>query len=143
MALTLQNKGDQTITPIGQLMSLFRRARLFASSQLIEDRIELATETCITERLNDGQRRINDSIEQHPVATYNSDQYATLGANTSRRLIGPTPFGVLNQSKWIPLHLVSGGLVLESELDDAGTACNESGVVLTPRALNCLRVCTQ
>ena len=27
LALTLQNKGDQTITPIGQLMSLFRRAR--------------------------------------------------------------------------------------------------------------------
>ena len=66
LALTLQNKGDQNITPIGQLMSLFRRARLFASSQLIEDRIELATETSITERLKDGQRRINDSIEQHP-----------------------------------------------------------------------------
>ena len=35
LALALQNKGDQTITPIGQLMSLFRRARLFAASQLI------------------------------------------------------------------------------------------------------------
>ena len=130
LALTLQNKGDQTITPVGQLMSLFRRARLFASSQLIEDRIELATESSITERLKDGARRINDSIEQHPVATYNSDQYATIGANKSRRLIAPTPFGVLNQSKWIPLHLVSGGLVLEFELDDADTAFGESGVVL-------------
>ena len=47
LALTLQNKGDQTITPCGQLMSLFRRARLFASSQLVEDRVELATDSAI------------------------------------------------------------------------------------------------
>ena len=106
MALPIQNKGDQTITPVGQLMSLFRRARLFASSQLIEDRIELATESSITERLKDGARRINDSIEQHPIATYNNDQYATIGANKSRRLIAPTCFGCLNQPIWIPLHLV-------------------------------------
>ena len=53
-ALTLQNQGDQPITPCGQLMSLFRRTRLFASSQLVEDRIELATETAITDRLKDG-----------------------------------------------------------------------------------------
>ena len=109
-------------------MSLFRRARLFASSQLIEDRIEQATETSIPERLKGGQRRINDNIEQHPLATYNNDQYAAIGANKSRRLIGPTPFGVLNQSKWIPLHLVSGGLILEFELDDADTAFGETGV---------------
>ena len=111
-------------------MSLFRRARLFANSQLIEDRIELATESSITERLKDGARRINDSIEQHPIANYNNDQYATLATNKSRRLIAPTPFGVLNQSKWIPLHLVSGGLVLEFELDDADTAFNDNGVTL-------------
>ena len=44
LALTLKNKGDQPITPCGQLMSLFRRARLFVSSQFVEDRNELATE---------------------------------------------------------------------------------------------------
>ena len=43
LALTLQNTGDQTITPCGQTMSLFRRARLFAASQLVEDRTELST----------------------------------------------------------------------------------------------------
>ena len=109
-------------------MSLFRRARLFASSQLIEDRIELATESSITERLKDGARRINGSIEQHPIASYNNDQYATIGANKSRRMIAPTPFGVLNQSKWMPLHLISGGLVLEFELDDVDTAFADTGV---------------
>ena len=45
LALTLKNKGDQPITPCWQLMSLFRRARLLASSQLVEDRVGLATDT--------------------------------------------------------------------------------------------------
>ena len=49
LALTLQNTGDSSITPIGLTMSLFRRARLFAASQLIEDHIELATAHRITD----------------------------------------------------------------------------------------------
>ena len=73
-------------------MSLFRRARLFASSQLVEDRVELATETAITDRLKDELRMINDSIEQHPIQKYISNLYATLEAGKSRRLIASTPF---------------------------------------------------
>ena len=109
-------------------MSLLRRARLFASSQLVEDRVELATESCITERLKDGARRINDRIEQHPLASYNNDQYATLAAGKSRRLIASTPFGSLSQEKWLPMHLMSGGVILEFELDDSDTSLTESGV---------------
>ena len=37
---------------------------------------------------------------------------------------------MLNQSKWIPLHLVSGGLVLGFELDGADTAFAETGLTL-------------
>ena len=96
LALTLQNQGDQPITPCGQLMSLFRRARLFASSQLVEDRIELATETSITDRLKDGLRRMNDSIEQHPHDAFNANTYTQLAAGKSRRLIASSPFGCLN-----------------------------------------------
>ena len=128
LALTLQNKGDQSITPCGQTMSLFRRARLFAASQLVEDRVELASETAITDRLKDGLRRMNDSIEQHPHDAFNANTFTQIGAGKSRRLIAPTCFGTLNQDKWIPLHLVSGGIILEFELDDADTAFNESGV---------------
>ncbi len=47
-------------------MSWFRRARLFAASQLVEDRNDLATEHENTDRLKDGLRRMNDNIEQHP-----------------------------------------------------------------------------
>ena len=121
-----KNKGDQTITHCGQLMSLFRRARLFASNQLVEDRVELATESAITDRLKDGLRRLNDSIEQHPHVHINDNTFGTLGAGKSRRLIGSTPFGCLAQEKWLPLHLISGGLILEFELDDADTAFAES-----------------
>ena len=71
---------------------------------------------------------MHDSIEQHPHETTNANQYGTLNANKSRRLIAPTPFGLLNLSKWIPLHLDSGGLVLEFELDDADTAFDQTGV---------------
>ena len=54
LAPTLQNKGDQPITPCRQLMGLLRRARLFASNQLVEDRVELVPENAITDRLQDG-----------------------------------------------------------------------------------------
>ena len=128
LAITLQNKGDQTITPCGQTMSLFRRARLFAASQLVEDRTELASESAITDRLKDGLRRTNDSIEQHPHDAYNANSYGTLGAGKSRRLITHPPFGILSQDKFIPLHLVSSGIVMEFELDDADTAFLETGV---------------
>ena len=103
LALTIQNTGDQTITPVGQTMSLFRRARLFAASQLVEDRTELATETAITDRLKDGLRRMNDSIEQHPHDAFNANTFTQIGAGKSRRLIASTPFGTLHQDKWIPL----------------------------------------
>ena len=97
LALTIQNTGDQTITPCGQTMSLFRRARLSASSQLVEDRVELATEIPITERLKDGARRRQRQYRTTPIASFNNDQYATLAAGKSRRLIASTPLGVLNQ----------------------------------------------
>ena len=77
-------------------MSLFRRARLFASSQLVDDRIELATETSITDRLKDGSRRMDDSVEQHPHDAFNANTYTKPNAGKSRRLISSTSFGVLN-----------------------------------------------
>ena len=71
---------------------------------------------------------MNESIEQHPHGNLHDNTYTQLGAGKSRRLIVSTCFGCLNLSKWNPLHLVSGGLILEFELEDADTAFNESGV---------------
>ena len=66
LAFTINNTKGQDMVPIGQTMSMFRRARLFASSQLIEDRVELATEAALTDRMQDTNRRTNNSIGQHP-----------------------------------------------------------------------------
>ena len=71
---------------------------------------------------------MNDSIEQHPHDAFNANTYTQLGAGKSRRLIASTPFGCLSQEKWLPMHLISGGIILEFELDDADTAFNETGV---------------
>ena len=60
-------------------------------------------------------------------ATGYQDDYVVLDANKSRRLIMPINSGVLNQAKWLPLHLISGGLVVEMELDDYGVAFVETG----------------
>ena len=127
LAFTINNTSSQNMTPIGQTMSMFRRARLFASSQLIEDRVELATEAAITDRMQEANRRTNNSIEQHPVDVNFSRNYQPLLQGKSRRVMTTTCFGLLNQDKWIPLHLVSGGLVLEFELDDASTCFQGSG----------------
>ena len=109
LALTLQNTGYQATTPCGQTMSLFRRARLFAASQLVGDRTELATETAITDRLKDGLRRMNDSIEQHPHDAFNANTFTQIGAGKSRRLIASTPFGVLNQENGYHCNLFPEG----------------------------------
>ena len=83
MALTLQRRGDQPTTPCGQLMSLFRRAMLFASSQLVEDRSEFATEASVTDRLTDGLRKMNGRIVQQPHDAFNANGYAKLNGGES------------------------------------------------------------
>ena len=97
LAFTMNNTSGQTTTPIGQTMSLFRRARLFASSQLIEDRVELATEAAATDRSQEHNRRTNNSIEQHPIDANFSRTYQQLLSGKSRRLMTTTCFGTLNQ----------------------------------------------
>ena len=127
LQFTLTNlKSDATLTPISQCLSLFRRARLFCSSQLVEDITELSTQATITNRLQPINRKMNDSILGHPLTDTLSDAYVAIGQSASRRLITPLPFGVLSQEKWLPCRLISGGIVLELELNDADTTFAES-----------------
>ena len=105
-------------------MSLFRRARLFASNLLVEGRVEFATAAAITHRLKYGLGRMNDNMEQNTHDAFTANTYAQLNAGKRRRRTSSTSFGVPNQSKWVSAHLVSGGLILEFELEDADTAFN-------------------
>ena len=51
--------------------------------------------------------------------------YSPIGNVGARKVITNMPFGVCNQPSWIPVHLVSGGMVLEFELDDKAAAFAE------------------
>ena len=108
---TIKNIGNQHITPLAQPMSMFRRARPFAASQLVEDRMELATEAAVTDRLFELYRRLDNSNEAHPLGNPFNGDSQVLGATKSRKILVNLPFGVFQQPKWIPLHLVAGGLV--------------------------------
>ena len=128
LRLTVTNQHNANLTPVAQAGSLFRRFRLFAASQLVEDITEYATQNTLMQRLLPAARRLNDSIEAHPLtATGYQEDYGVITPNESRRLIMPLPCGTLNQAKWLPLHLISGGLVIEAELDDHAVAFAENG----------------
>ena len=117
LRLTLTNQHTQNLTPCAQAGSLFRRVRLFAASQLVEDITEYATQNTLMQRLLPAARRLDDNIEAHPLtATAYSEDYGIIAPNASRRLIMPVSCETLPQPNWLPLHLVSGGLVLELEL---------------------------
>ena len=90
---TITNLGNQNITPLAQPMSMFRRARLFAASTLVEDRMELATEVSVTDRLLEHYRRLDNSNEAHPLGNPFNGDYQVIGATKSRRVLVNLPFG--------------------------------------------------
>ena len=65
LGLTITNQHTGNLTPIAAAGSLFRRVRLFAASQLVEDITEYATQHTLMQRLLPSARRMNDSIEGH------------------------------------------------------------------------------
>ena len=84
---TITNLGNQNITPLAQPMSLFRRAGLFAASQLVEDRMGLATESAVTDRLLEPYRRLDNSNEAHPLGNPFNGDCQVLGQPTAARYL--------------------------------------------------------
>ena len=119
---TLTNLKAEELTPNSQCWSMFRRARLFASSQLCDDITELGTQSALATRLLPADRELNDSIGGHPLANAHLDTYGHIAANQSRRLSPPLPPGVLIQTACSPTHMLTGGLTIELDLDGADTA---------------------
>ena len=70
-------------------------------------------------------RRVNNSIEHYPMDA--DEVYTVIGSQASRKVITPLPFGTVNQPSWLPLHIISGGLIMEFELDDKAAAFAEAG----------------
>ena len=124
LRFTITNLKSEALTPCASPMSMFRRARLFAASQLVEDLTLLPNQTTLRDRMLPMERRVNNSIEANPMD--NSEAYMEIGSQASRRVIAPLPFGTVNQPSWIPMHLISGGMVIELELDEKNAAFAEA-----------------
>ena len=132
--MTIQNltKGggnnDVPWTPTAPVLSMLRRARLFMASQLVEDWAELGSTAVLMDRMKPFNRRANDSLEGHNITgTADSDTYSPIPAGDSRKAMMQLPLGCLHQQRWLPLHLIAGGLIMEMELGDAAAAFSEAG----------------
>ena len=127
LQMTIQNLEGVALTPVAPPLSMFRRARCFMASQLVEDWVELGPTSVLMDRMKPFQRRLNDSLEANVLTgAADSDSYSPIPANAARNVLVQLPFGVLNQPRWLPLHLIAGGLILELELGDSADAFDES-----------------
>jgi hypothetical protein len=68
------------------------------------------------DRLKSAGRRQNDSIEHQLMTDGTGDAYQAIGASGARKVMLELPCGVVRNEKWMPLSLVSGGVVIEMEL---------------------------
>ena len=116
LRFTIVNLKNEALTPCASPMAMFRRARLFAASQLVEDLTLLPNQTTLRDRMLPMERRVNNSIEANPMD--NNEASMEIGSQASRRVIAPLPVGTVNQPSWLPMHLISGGMVIELELDE-------------------------
>merc|ERR1712079_904975 len=79
LRFTIINQNAANLTPIATPLSMFRRARLFASGQLVEDITELANQATLRDRLLPMARRVDNSIENYALTAkgpINSGIYA-------------------------------------------------------------------
>ena len=67
LRFTIVNLKNEALTPCAPVMSMFRRARLFAASQLVEDLTLLPNQTTLRDRMLPLDRRVNNSIEANPM----------------------------------------------------------------------------
>ena len=84
------NQSGDMITPIAAPLSMFRRARLFCSGQLVEDIQELPNQASLRDRLLPNARRINNSIEAHPMTA--DETFSAIPQNAKRRVMRNLPF---------------------------------------------------
>ena len=112
-----QQSDQNPLQPRTDPLAMFSSARLYMGGQLVEDIQELGVVVVMLDYFKPVNRRINDSMMNHPL-TANDDDRTTLRGSHSRKLIFELPFGMLRQRLWLPLHLTSQ-LVIELTLGPA------------------------
>ena len=125
---TLNNKdSSNALVPISGPLGQFSRIRIFASGIQIENLDFVGESATLVDRLKGPNRRQNDSIEHHLLTSGTGDTYMSIPAGGSRKVMMTVPAGSVQMEKWVPLNLVSGGFVIELELNaDTGAAFDVS-----------------
>ena len=121
---TLNNKdSSNALVPISGPLGMFSRIRVFISGIQVENLDFVGESATLVDRLKGPNRRQNDSIEHHLLTSGAGDTYMSIPANGSRKVMMTSPAGSMQMEKWMPLSLVSGGFVVELELNaDTGAA---------------------
>jgi hypothetical protein len=130
---TITNKAADTqpsnsINPCAHPLAMFTSAELTLGGQTVERIDNLTALATIIDRLKSGERRMNESIENHPLTAPDHSARASLQGTKSRRLIMELPFGLLRGKQWIPLHLLNN-LTIQLTLGDPLDAFNETSNV--------------
>ena len=121
---TLNNKdASNALVPKSGPCGMFSRIRVFCAGQQIENLDHVGEICTLTDRLKSADRRQNNSVEHHLLTSGTGDTYMSIPASGSRKVLFQLPCGSTNMEKWVPLALVSGGFVVEMELNaDSGAA---------------------
>ena len=127
---TLNNKDTtNALVPISGPCGMFSRIRVFVAGIQVENLdLDHVNEICtLTDKLEFADRRQNDSIEHHLLTSGTGDSSMSVPASGSRKVLFQLPCGATMMEKWMPLALVSGGFVIEMELNaDTGAAFDVS-----------------
>ena len=129
VTFTLFNKdSSNALAPVTwSPLAMFSRIRVFMSGIQIENWDYVGESAVMMDRLKGAARRLNDSVEGHILTAGGyADTCQAIPASGARTVQFSIPCGVTSMSKWVPLSLVSGGLVIEMELGDAGQAFDVS-----------------
>jgi hypothetical protein len=120
-----QNAGtDAALTPICGPLGMFSRLRLHCAGQVAEDIQEVGAFAMMLERMQPNARRIQNALMAHPMTAANlgDESYAAIPGGEARTVTFQLPFGLLNQSLWMPLASVAaGGITLECELSSTAS----------------------
>ena len=119
--------GTNALVPIAPALGMISRIRVFISGIQVENWDYVGESCVLMDRLKGAARRNNDSVEGHFLTAGGyADTYQAIPEGGSRKVLITLPCGVMND-KWMPLSLVSGGVVIEMEVNaDAGAAYDVS-----------------
>ena len=133
ISFNLNNKDSiNALIPISGPLGMFCRIRAFISGIQMENPDFVGESNSLRDTLKGPNRRQNDSIEHHLLNSGTGDTYMSIPAAGSRKVCMQMPASSMQMEKWLPLNLISGGFVVQLELNaDTGAASNAANWDIT------------